>query len=392
MKKLIYFMMAMTLASCTQEEFNIGNPNQADAARVLANGPDFQNFNVSNHASLFDNQIEFQGIYFRGLADQYSTTNAFSGFWDFADQPRRQIINSTANDDLGSQAGGPWNSFNAVINNANIVIGSIENEGNQVLIADIDLTQQELAAAYFDKGVSQGYIALIYDRGYIVNPDTDPLALEFSTYQEMYNEAVLNIEIAIDLAESFEEFQYGVFPGGDILDQSTFLQLANSYLARLSIGLPRTDAEAQGLDYDAILAYAENGLTADFSPISLENVFFNNLQDWSLFGLGDGAGYMPTDQKITHLFDPTYATDYPTDEAVILGEIETDDPRLGMYYEYVGENFGFLRASRGRALFSSYRTIKFFNDNNQNQSGLPTNVFAKAEIDYDKSRVPLPFW
>ncbi|MGS0526537.1 hypothetical protein ACU8V7_16480 [Zobellia nedashkovskayae] len=75
--------MAMTILSCTQEEFNIGNSNEADTQRVLANGPDFQNFNISNHSALFDNQIEFQGIYFRGLADQFSTTNAFSGFWDF---------------------------------------------------------------------------------------------------------------------------------------------------------------------------------------------------------------------------------------------------------------------------------------------------------------------
>ncbi|WP_400070361.1 hypothetical protein [Zobellia russellii] len=381
MKKIIYIVMAMTVLSCTQEEFDIRNSNEADSQRVLANGPDFQNFNISNHSALFDNQIEFQGIFFRGIADQFSTTNAFSGFWAFCDQPRRQIINSTANDDLSSQAGGPWNSFNSVINNANIVIGNIENDGNQVMVGDSDLTEQELAAAYFDKGVAQGYLALIYDKAYIVNPDTDPGALEFSTYQEVFVEAVKNIEIGIQKASSFSGFQYSIYPGGEMLDGPKFLELANSYLARLSIGLPRDNAEAETLDYNAILAYAEKGLTEDFSPLAEEDVFFNNFQDWSLFDLGD-AGYMPTDLKILHLFDPTYDTDYPEDESIVLGEAVSDDPRLEEYYEYVGDDFGFLRASRGRYLFSSYKTVKFFNDNDQNETGLPTNVFAKAEIDY----------
>ena len=157
MKKVIYLALALAIVSCTQEEFNIGNEYQADAARVLANAADFQNFNISNHTNNFFGQIGFNGVYFRASADQFSTTNAFRGFWDFCDQPRRQIINSTANDDLGFQTAGPWNSFNGVINNANIVINNIENDGNTVVISGTDLTDQELAGAYFDKGLAQGY-------------------------------------------------------------------------------------------------------------------------------------------------------------------------------------------------------------------------------------------
>lgn len=387
MKKVIYFALALAVVSCTQEEFNIGNDNQADAARVLANSADFQNFNISNHSAMLFRQTSFNGIYFRGLADQFSTTNAFSGFWDYCDQPRRQVINSTANDDLNLQAGGPWNGFNSVINNANIVINNIENDGNEVIVAGTDVTNQELAAAYFDKAVSQGYLSMIYDRAYIVDPDTDPNALEFATYQEMLVAATGNMQTAISLANGAGSFEYTLYPGGPSISTTTFVQLANSYLARFTIGNARTNAEAQGQDYSAILAYANAGLTADFSPPALENVIWNELQDWSLFLLGDGAGYMPTDQKILRLFDPTYPTDYPTD-TTILGEVTTDDPRLENY-EYVGENFGFLRESRGRQLFSSYRTRKFFNGNNQNETGLPMWIFTVAEVDYIKAEANL---
>lgn len=385
MKKIIYLITAVLIFSCSQDEFNIPNPNQADAKRVLGNGADFQNFNISNHSSVMSSQIEFTGIYFRGLADQFTTTNAYRGFWDFCDQPRRAIINSTSNDDLGFQAAGAWDDFNSVINNANIVINNIENVGGTVVVDGTDLTNQELAGAYFDKGVALGYLSLIYDKGYIVNPDTDTSNLEFSTYQELYAASISNIEKAIQIANSSSTFGYEVYPAGQSLDKAVFIQLANSYMARFSIGIARTNAEAEGLDYNKILSYANKGLTADFSPEATEDVFYNNLQDWSLFLLGDGAGYMPADLKIQRLFDPTYDTNYPTDEEIILEEATTTDPRLALYYEYVGSNFGFLRASRGRQLFSSYRTIKFFNGNDQNQTGLPTNIFAKAEIDYIKA-------
>ncbi len=384
MKKVVYFMMALGVMSCTQEEFNIGNPNQADAARVLANAADFQNFNISNHTNTFFSQISFNGIFFRGMADQFTTTNAFRGFWFFCDQPRRQIENTTANDDIGVQAAGPWNSFNSAINNANIVINNIENDAGEVIVSGLDVTQQELASAYFDKGVAQGYLAMIYDKAYIVDPDTDPSALEFSTYQEMLGAAIENITTAIQLANSADSFEYILYTAGPSIDRSTFVQLANSYMARLSIANPRTNAEAQGIDYNQILTYANNGIVEDYFPPALENVIYNVLQDWSLTTLGDGSGYMPTDQKITRLFEPTYPADYPTDNT-ILPSISSTDARLGLYYEYVGENFGFLRESRGRQLFSSYRTIKFFNQNDQNETGLPMGIFSKAEIDYIKA-------
>ncbi|WP_430907725.1 hypothetical protein [Maribacter sp. 2-571] len=384
MKKVVYLLTALGIMSCSQEEFNIPNDNQADAGRVLANAADFQNFNISNHSALMTSQVEFTGVYFRALSDQFSTTNAFRGFWDFCDQPRRQIINSTANDDLPFQAGGGWNDFNSVINNANIVIGNIEIDGNTVIDGDTDLTNQELAGAYFDKGVAQGYLAMIYNQAYIVNPDTDPNTLEFSTYQEVFAAAVANIEQAISIAQGESGFQYPIYPNGEVIDGARFIALANSYLARLTIALPRTNAEAQSVDYDAVLAYANNGITTDLAPQATENVFFNNFQDWSLFDLSP-AGYMPTDIKIQRLFDPTYDTDYPIDDTIILDPVVTDDPRVDEYYAYVGSEFGFLRASRGRQLFSSYKTIKFFNGNNQNQTGIPVNIFAAAEMDYIKA-------
>lgn len=388
MKNLFYLTLlcVVLITGCSQEDFNIPNTNEPDGASVLANSNDFQNFNISNHTTLFSEQVGFNAVYFRGLADQFTTTNAFRGFWDYCIQPRIAVNNQTSNDDLGFQAGGPWDGFNGVINNANTVIKNILFDDNKVILDDgSDITNQELSAAYFDKGLGLGYLSMIYDKAYIVNPDTDVNALEFSSYTEVLAAAVENIENAITLANTYgSNFEYNLYVGSDPIGLSQFVEIANSYLARFSIAIARTDSEAQGLDYNKILEYANQGLNSNFYPLSSENVFFNNFQDWSLFTLGDGAGYMPTDIKIQHLFDPSYPTDYPTD-STILPAATSNDSRLTMYYEYVGSAFGFLRESRGRELFSSYRHIRFFNDNDENADGLPVEVFSKAEIDYIKA-------
>ncbi|WP_299122140.1 RagB/SusD family nutrient uptake outer membrane protein [uncultured Tenacibaculum sp.] len=383
MKKLIYLFSGLLMLSCSQEDFNIDNPNQPNAAAVLSNAADFKNFNTTNHTTLFSNQIGFAGIYFRGLSDQFTTTNAFRSFWNYCDQPRRQINNSTSDDDLAASVASPWGGYNGVINNANIIINNIENQSGSVVVSGNDLTQQELSAAYFDKGVAQGYLSMIYDKAYIVNPDTDVNALVFSSYTEMLAAAIANIEKAVSIANAQSAITYEIYPGGPAINKATFIQLANAYMARFSIGVARTNAEALTLDYDKILTYANNAITSNFQPESKEDVLFNNLQDWSLFLLGSGAGYMPTDIKIAHLFQPSYPTDYPTD-ATILPAVTTSDPRIN-YYEYVGDKFGFLRASRGRHLFSSYRHVRFFNGNNENVTGLPCQIFPKAEIDYIKA-------
>ena len=117
MKNLFYLTLlcVVLITGCSQEDFNIPNTNEPDGASVLANSNDFQNFNISNHTTLFSEQVGFNAVYFRGLADQFTTTNAFRGFWDYCIQLRIAVNNQTSNDDLGFQAGGPWDGFNGVM-------------------------------------------------------------------------------------------------------------------------------------------------------------------------------------------------------------------------------------------------------------------------------------
>ena len=398
MKKIFFILIGvLVFSSCKKETFNIDNPNYPIDKEVLADPADFLKFNQSNHKNVFQAQVDLDGVFFRGMSDQFTATNAYLGFWTFTDEPRLQLPNTTNNDDLDYQIGGPWDSFNEVIDNSNIVLQNIIEFGVQVTDNNgNDITQQELAGAYFDKAIALGYLSMIYDKAFIVNYDTDIDNLQFSDYNDVLAASIDNFNNAINVVNSLSSFEYHVYDGSSTIDKTKFIQLANSYMARFSISVPRTDAEAQNLDYNAILNYANNGLDSNFYPLSKTDVFYNNLQDWSLYiingygtyaipelGGGQYAGYMPTDIKIAHLFDPSYPVEYPTNSDV-LPPANSNDPRLA-YYIYVGDNFGYLRESRGRHLFSSYLHIRFWDGNNENDDGLEVQIFPKAEIDYIKA-------
>ena len=88
-------------------------------------------------------------------------------FWGFMDQPRRPINNNTTNSDL-YPVSAPWNAFNSYIYNANTLLGLIDG-GKSLTAADgSDVTSEKEMAAYFVRGISLGFIGMIYDKAYRV--------------------------------------------------------------------------------------------------------------------------------------------------------------------------------------------------------------------------------
>lgn len=384
MKKYLYFIFAILLmASCDTKDFDIDNTNSPDKTKTDETPEAFRLVSVTNHENLAYAQVNLSSVFYRLMSDQMTSTNNYLGFWWFSDEPRRQMTNTTNNEYLAYHAGGAWSTYNSVNISTNNIIKAVEVDGFVFDIDGIDLTQQELAGAYFDKALALGYISYIYDKGYVVNHDTDVSNIEFSAYNEILEASLENFQTAITTAEGFgSDFKYEV--NGVMIDLTLFKQLANSYMARFAIGVARTDAEAQTLDYTKIMQYANNAITSNYFPLSIQNQFFNNYQDWSLYVLGAGAGYLPSDIKIQHLFNPTgYPDTYPTD-TTILPTVVSTDPRTS-YYEYVGSEFGYLNADRGRHLFSSYRHVRYWDWNNENQTGIPVELIPKAEMDYIKA-------
>lgn len=246
------------------------------------------------------------------------------------------------------------------------------------MVDGVDKTLEKEAAAYFVRGISLGFIGLVYDKAYRVTQDSDLVALEFESYTDIINHAVSDLEKAATLAGSAVSLR--VYDGG-IVTNSEFVKVAHSYAAKFLMGAARTNADS--VDYDKVLTHIGNGITADFDPGAKNDILYNNYQDWATYTLGTGAGYLPVDQKIAYLAESDETAqpkDYPTDETVILGAISnTSDPRIANYFAHTAD-FGYLNAARGRHLFSNTRNIRFYTENNRNFDGASLNLFPLAEL------------
>lgn len=370
-----------SLLSCSTEDLEVVNTNDPTLEQVTSDPKDLYSFGTSTNKDMFQSIIGFSGVYMECMSDNLTTTNAFRSFWDFAEQPRLQLSNLTTYSSLRFNIGGPWNSFNGYVSSSNIIIDKIEN-GGKASSGDTDYTQAALAGAYFNKGVSQGYLSMLYDKGFIVDPNTDANNLTFSTYKELMTAALANIEKAIKIAEETQNFTYQLHANSS-LNKDLFIKVAYSYAARILISNPRTDAEASSIDYGKVLDYANKGIKSDWFPPTLQDQLSNTLQGWATYVLNDGAGYLPTDLKITSLFDSSYPKNYPAGSAV-LEPAKTNDPRLEEYWDYTAA-FGYLRSSRNKALFSNYKYMRYWYKNNENVTGIPLNFFPYAEIQYIKA-------
>lgn len=389
MKKInhiIKTLFAVTLIfsqfSCSDDAFDIENINEPDAKRALAQAQDVENLILGSFRDFFSASTGFAAIFPNLIADQASTTNAYRAFWDYSKEKdgKIAIYNDPTNQNPHAYSI-PFAGYNSNIQTANSVLKLIA-EGTKYELSEKDVTNKFKAICLATRGLSMGTLGGLYDKGYVVTEDSDLATLELKPYGELIDQAIKDIDEAITVINSLGSGQTFELHSGVNLSAETVIEVLNSFAAKIMLSRARTAQEASSLDYAKIIAYAEKGIKADFKPDSLEDVFFSNLQDWSTYTLADGAGYIPTDIKIPHLMDKTgkYPDSYPTDSSIILDPVDTDDARIS-YFGYA-KAFGFLRESRGRWLFSNYKNNRFYSDNVRNKSGIPVDIFHKAELDY----------
>lgn len=381
MKKFLAILFTVSLATYTCSDLDVENVNQADRERALKSDADVTNLINGSTTSIFYRLIGFHNIYTNQMSDQTTTTNAYRDFWAFGDQPRREMNNASTNGNL-STISSNWSDFNSQIYNANTLLDLVNNKGRVILNDnDEDVTDHLVITSKFIRGMSQGYIGLLYDKGYIVDENTDPAILEFSTYEEMINSGLEDLQDVLNNTPS--NYELRLYEGYNI-NRDDFIKLVNTYMAKFIMGKARTSAET--VDYNKALTHINNGITADFNPPAKQNILFNNGQDWMCYTLSGGAGYIPVDQKIPYLSanDPvTQPADYPTDTTV-LGQATSSDPRFAQYFGYT-TSFGYLNPTRGRELFSNYFHKRFKTANNRNVDGYSTNIFSLAELQYLKA-------
>lgn len=387
-KSLLLLLVAgsVTFVSCA--DLSVQNVNEPTKEVVEGNAENQTKLLAGGYYDLMTAIVSNSGVNINMLADQNTSTNNFNAYWDYTDEPRRRLnpTPSSNNPDVFTDFFG---GFNSSVATANIFINNIVNEGQTITNpAGDDVTNDILAQAYFLRGLAYGYLGLMYDQAYLIDEnfvvgEDEP---SFVPYADLIAASKSDLDQAISLADGSSTFVFNSMPNPvDTWSADEFIDIANSFAARILAGQARTAAERDQLDWNAILGYAEKGLGGPDARSSLgvfknQNIgssgeYANYLADWSNFlvagslfpdenGEGQGNGYNPTDVKVIHMMDPEYPVEYPAELATGseagLAPSNSNDPRLG-YFVYT-TNPGFLNPARNANLYSNYFSLRNFAD------------------------------
>jgi SusD/RagB-like outer membrane lipoprotein len=262
------------LAACS-DKLEVTNPNDPDTKRVIASAADVE--------SLLGN------YYKRWHTAMYG---ALGNVWGMAAVQSFEDYSSLSNNCLGQRVGIPRaandNSIGNICAGEQSRVYQIEAEVNRVassILARLNgqgftlgsPAQDERAKAFaeFLRGMSLGYLALVYDSAAIVTAETGAEEPEeLSGYQDVMAAALDALQKAIDHTNASTTGGGGFplpaswIPSSTSFTQAEFIRLIRSYRARLRANVARTPAERAAVNWDAVIADAQNGITANHDNIT----------------------------------------------------------------------------------------------------------------------------
>jgi hypothetical protein len=275
-------VMAVLLAGCV--DLDVSNPNEADRARVTSNPQDVQTLISTSYQQYFDNaQQTNPGIPTAAMAD-----NLTGGFFDFGvhdvtTEPRT-IFDASPLNTRGFVGRAPWDRLYPVLSNVNDGLAAIDN-GLAITTGPggADETPRARAFAKFVQGITIGYLGLYYDQALIVDETTDLETMDptaFQPYPMMIDSALAILDQAIAIAEAntFTTPSTPDWINGVALSNDELVQVINSYAARLIAYSPRTWEERAAVDWNEVLRRIDAGITSDFGPDGLLDVWESNMR------------------------------------------------------------------------------------------------------------------
>jgi hypothetical protein len=358
----------------------VKNNNDPNAKQVLATGADLTSVISGGFASWWQagNRDTYPALAVAGDIATCSWGNY--GMRVLSNEPRNSIPNTTSWSD-SSVLEQPWTGYYAAASGASDVIKAINN-GIKYRVEDVDQTNSILASAYFLRGISLGYLGLLFDKAIIIDENSDPTITQLSPYSEVITAALNDLSKAKELSSSNTFTLPANFINGYTIDNDKLLKLVNSYSARFIVQGARTQNETNAIDWSKVKTLAENGIQEDFGPIGDNGVnWWSNVVVLSSSpnGFQESGGRL--DMRIVNLMDPSQPLFYPTSTDIISPSITTSDNRINTDFDFDSQVY--FRPLRGKYHFSHYiskryQTDPFFSDGSDTKRLV---TFAKADND-----------
>ncbi len=380
-RKILGIAALASFAATGCIDLEVINPNQPDRERALVTSEDIESLIGGSFTNWWwvQQSTASSGAILATISYMHSATAANFGMVQFSGWPKVPAHFRPADVFSWQNVGYAWSRIYRCIAAAQEGLRAIE--GGAVTLAPADEARAQ-AVGNFTLGLCHGHAAILYDQAYIYDQSVDPEDVGLSPSPEVLAAALGYLDKAI-AAASGQTFDIPVIwiPGN--VNAARLVQLAHSFKARYRAAVARTPAERAAVDWNAVLADIDKGITADFGiDMTSGSGFFHNQQNnmvrlgawgqlsYQVLGMADTSGQyqrwlaIPPDDR-----HPNLSADRTSDPFLII----TPDTRFAqgntlaeqeanpgsLYHIWTGSggySVGWLRPDRGTFRWSYYRS------------------------------------
>ena len=269
---------------------------------------------------------------------------------DTSSEPRVAFNNSTSYGNSGI-TNTYFNAMYSILSDSNTLALAVANG------TKFDNPNQINMMAKLGQALSLGHLALVFDQVWI-SDETGVIAGSgtegSSSYKDAMAIALTKLDEAIALAKNNNISLGDSFIPGGFGANSSLVAFMNSMGARMSVGNARNKTEKAAIDWDKVLTYANNGLSADFE-IYMDDVNWFDLipKTYMVY-----PGWARVDMRLINMMDSN-TPDYWADGVTSIPAATSADARLASDFQFLGSNN--FRPERGYYHYSNYRYSRYDN-------------------------------
>jgi len=329
------------------ETLNVKNPNAPDSARLLTDPATVQSIAIGAMRTWYsttqgptDGADPYPGLTLSVMAKSHVAAwnnyniRFYTGCTDYAfpgypsgscngssegtPYPRIEWQNDPASAQR-TQIEFLWYGYYSALSSANDVVTAIRKKN--LFITDAATTKMVETMGVLVQGLVLSQISLMYDKGFIVDENTDLTSLQFSPRAAMRDAAIAKFDDVINNLTTAKDFTVpGDFFGkpGQSYDNVAIAQIANTMAARTLAYFPRTAAEnadvgAGGqVNWAKVVSYASKGISSPTAGTAFDWVFHQDgCINWCDFFKvwSNDMTTMRIHSRVAHLMDPATQPD-----------------------------------------------------------------------------------
>ncbi|HMA39694.1 MAG TPA: hypothetical protein VKP10_06425 [Gemmatimonadales bacterium] len=255
---------ALSFAAC-QDTLVEQNTNAADRDRALATFADLEAFLGSGYTTAHNGTLAGSNDDLQTQLQVMGLENV-SGLANFAMGPRGNVPRGPIDNQPGG-TGDPGNTRDFAVEHraariASISLGALTRLSSGSPAQDA----RDRAFCFFVRGVAFGNLALAYDSASILSETDDPEAIiPLSGYQDVMSAALRDLDTAIAILTTTSGVPAlpASWINGNALTAPNLIRLIRSYKARFRADVARTPADREAVDWAAVIADVQNGITSD---------------------------------------------------------------------------------------------------------------------------------